>query len=417
MKLFSMSRAAQAAKILFCLIAVFSCSGFEHPKATADAAQQGAQADKTQEAIVNGIDQPTAYLPLIKDKRVALVVNQTSVMADNTTHLADALIAKGVAVKLIFAPEHGFRGNVEAGGHVAGGTDSKTGLPVASLYGANKKPSAAQLKDIDVVIFDIQDVGARFYTYISTLHLVMDACAEQGKKLIVLDRPNPNGYFIDGPIREKKYKSFVAMDPIPVVHGCTVGELAGMINGEGWLESGKKCDLTVIPCQNYNHSLGYELPIPPSPNLPTLASIYLYPSLCFFEGTDVSVGRGTDHPFECIGKPGFSSGDYEFTPRRIPGKSEDPPYNGQRCRGFLLTSFAADYIRKSNELYLEFLIGFYSESKDKAKFFNGMFDKLAGNASMREMIIAGKSAKEIRATWQADLDAYRVTRKKYLLYP
>ncbi len=360
-------------------------------------------------------DRVEEYLPLLKDKRVALVVNQTSRVG--SVLLPDFLIANQIKVVRIFAPEHGFRGNASAGEKVDDGKDAATGLPVISLYGKNFKPKSSQMKGIDLVIFDIQDVGARFYTYISTLHYVMEACAESKKQLIVLDRPNPNGYYLDGPVLEPGFNSFVGMHPVPIVYGMTIGEYAQMINGEGWLKEGEKCSLKVIPCASYTHDSLYKLPVAPSPNLATQQAIYLYPSLCLFEGTDVSVGRGTNLPFEVAGKPDFKEGSYTFTPQNIPGKAEHPPYEGKECRGFLLTKFADEYIKLSKQLYLYWLQGFYEKSKDKDHFFNAFFDKLAGTDQLRKQIIEGKTPNEIQDSWQPGISAFKKIRSKYLLYP
>jgi uncharacterized protein YbbC (DUF1343 family) len=361
-----------------------------------------------------GAEHTEDYLPKLKGKRVALVVNQSSLIG--RALLPDSLLALHVDVKKIFAPEHGFRGDVEAGGNVKDYTDSKTGLPVISLYGKNKKPQPEQLADIDVVIFDIQDVGVRFYTYISTLHYIMEACAAQHKDLIVLDRPNPNGYYVDGPVLRKEFNSFVGMDPVPLVYGMTIGEYAEMLNGEGWLDGGIKCPLTVIKLSGYTHNTQYVLPVPHSPNLNTMSSVYLYPSVGLFEGTDVSVGRGTDSPFTVIGKPGFPEGDYSFTPKSIPGKAEDPPYKGQLCKGFNLYTFGNDYIKSSGQVYLYWLCGFYKKSADKKKFFTPFFDKLAGTDELRKQIQEGIEPEKIKAGWKTNLDKFLVIRSKYLLY-
>ena len=274
------------------------------------------------------------------------------------------------------------------------------------------------LKGLDLVIFDIQDVGARFYTYISTMHYVMEACAESNIPVIVLDRPNPNGFYIDGPVLDMKYQSFVGMHPIPVVHGCTVGELAGMINGEGWLKGGIQCKLTVISCENYSHLDLYNLPVAPSPNLPTMSSIYLYPSLCWFEGTEVSVGRGTDLPFQVIGFPGNSTGRYEFTPRDIPGVAMDPPHEGKVCKGHNLREFGDFYITSSREIYLEWIVGMYENAPDKGAFFTNTkhFDQLAGTDIFRKQLQEGKTVSDIRKSWATDIQNYKLIRKKYLLY-
>lgn len=365
----------------------------------------------TTETLKTGAEQTALYLPMLKNKTVALVVNHTSVIGK--THLADSLIALGVKVKTIFAPEHGFRGTADAGEHVANGVDKKTGLPIVSLYGSNKKPSVAQLEGIDIVIFDIQDVGARFYTYTSTMHYVMEACAETGKEILVLDRPNPTGHLVDGPVLDRKFASFVGLNPVPVVHGCTVGELATMINQEGWLKDGVKANLKVIKCLNYKHSTPYTLPIAPSPNLPNLQSILLYPSICFFEGTEVSVGRGTDKQFQLIGSPNPANGTFTFTPVDKPG-AKNPPQKDKLCYGLDLTQVDA----RKEGFTLKYVLDFYQKATDKTKFFTSIssFDRLAGSDNLRKQIIAGKTEAEIRATWQKDLEVYKVIRKKYLLY-
>ncbi len=354
------------------------------------------------------------YVPLLHGKRVAVVTNQTGMIGP--VHLVDSLLALGIQVNKVFAPEHGFRGEADAGEHVAHQHDKRTGLPLVSLYGKNKKPTPAQLADVDVLLFDIQDVGVRFYTYTSTLHYVMEAAAENGKTVIVLDRPNPNGFYVDGPVLDTAYRSFVGMHPVPLVHGLTIGEYARMINGEGWLKGGVKCDLTVIPCAGYDHTMFYELPIRPSPNLPNMSAIYLYPALGLFEGTVVSVGRGTDKPFQCIGFPGSGWGEYQFTPRSMPG-AKDPPHLGQACTGLDLASFGEIYSRADPRLDLQWLIGMYNAAPEKAKFFNSFFNKLAGNNTLRKAVEAGTSEDEIRAGWQKGLQEFREVRKRYLLYP
>ncbi len=365
-------------------------------------------------AQIPGADQPEKYLSLLKDKKVGLVVNQTATVGQ--MHLVDFLLKKKIKVVCIFAPEHGFRGDHSAGEKVASGIDAKTKLPVYSLYGAYKKPNEAQLKKLDIVIFDIQDVGARFYTYISTLHYVMEACAEQKKPLLILDRPNPNGAYIDGPILDTAFRSFVGMHPVPVVHGCTMAEYAQMINGEGWLKNQLKCNLMLVKLKNYTHQSRYDLPIPPSPNLPTMGSIYLYPSLCFFEGTPYSVGRGTKKPFERVGKPFCKIGSDTFTPVNLPGIAEHPPFEGKQCTGFLLTDYAKNLAPFENKLNLYWLIELYKNDDNKAAYFNSFFDKLAGTDMLRKQIIAGKTEEEIRKSWQAGLVKYRNMRRPYLLY-
>lgn len=357
-----------------------------------------------------GAAQLSAYLPDLQGKKVALVVNHTALIGN--THLADTLLRLGIHLQKVFVPEHGFRGNADAGEHIDNSKDSQTGLPLISLYGNNKKPTAEQVKDIDVIVFDMQDVGIRFYTYISTMHYVMEACAENGKKMLILDRPNPNGSYIDGPIREFKFKSFVGMHPIPIVHGCTVGELALMINGEKWLTNGLKCDLKIIKLENYHHAQAYSIPVKPSPNLPNDLSIQLYPSICLFEGTSISVGRGTQFPFQIIGAPQKNMGYFFFIPQSIEGMAKNPKYLNQTCYGLDLRNTGF-----KNKFTLKYLIDFYHLSDDKAKFFNGYFDTLAGTASLQTQIKAGWTEKEIRKTWDASLQNYRKIREKYLLYP
>ena len=365
--------------------------------------------------ITVGAERTDQYLPLLEGKRVAVVANQTSVF--NDAHLVDVLIAKGVDLKKVFAPEHGFRGVADAGELLQDGKDKKTGKPVISLYGKNKKPTAEQLTDVDVVVFDIQDVGARFYTYISSMHYVMEACAEQGKQFIVLDRPNPNGFYVDGPILEEDEKSFVGMHPVPIVHGMTVGEYAQMINGEEWLKNGAQCELNVISCMGYDHDSSYELPIPPSPNLPNMSAIYLYPTLCLFEGTYLSVGRGTDKQFQIIGAPNLEVGSFRFTPESMQG-AKHPKHEGQECRGFDLGTFGEFYMRNTRRIYLFWLLNIYKalNEEERAKLFDPFFDKLAGTTKLREQIQQGKSEEEIIASWADGLAAFKEVRSKYLLY-
>ncbi|MEL7159767.1 MAG: DUF1343 domain-containing protein [Bacteroidota bacterium] len=358
----------------------------------------------------------TSYLPLLRDKRLALLVNQTSTIGD--VHLVDSLQSLGLDVKKIFAPEHGFRGDVDAGATIKSGRDVRSGLPIKSLYGKSKKPSAADLADIDAIVFDIQDVGARFYTYISTLYYVMEAAALHGKEVIILDRPNPNGHLLDGPVLNPAFKSFVGIAPIPVSHGLTVGEFASMTNGEGWLPDGIRAPLRIVPMQGYAHDQPYALPIPPSPNLPNLRSIYLYPSLCFFEGTAVSVGRGTNKQFQLYGHPELSYGDVYFTPTPGPG-SKYPKLQGEPCRGVDFTDPPADIFRKAT-LNLDHLVRAHADlSARGVDFFTSpeFFDKLAGSDRLRRDILAGKSVAEIRAGWATELTRYRALRQQYLLYP
>ena len=377
-----------------------------------------AVAAASEAALRTGAERMEQYLPLLSGKRVALCGNQTSVVG--TTHLVDTLLSRKVNLVKLFCPEHGFRGQAEAGATIASGKDPQTGLPVVSLYGKNKKPSPEQLQGIDILLFDLQDVGCRFYTYISTLHYVMEAAAENGVKVIVLDRPNPNGFYVDGPVLDPAFKTFVGMHPVPVVYGMTIGEYARMINGEKWLANGVQCDLEVVTLEGYTHKTRYKLPVAPSPNLQTPEAIYLYPSLCFFEGTNISVGRGTEHPFEMYGAPGMHAGDYLFTPHAIPGVSENPPFKGQECRGFLLTATAANEFYKPvrGQLNLTYLLTAYQNCADKQQFFlkSNFFDKLAGTDQLRKQIIAGASKEEIQASWQPALDDFKSLRAKYLLY-
>jgi uncharacterized protein YbbC (DUF1343 family) len=366
-----------------------------------------------QTKIITGAEQLSSYLPLLKGKTIGLVVNQTSMIRQ--THLVDSLRKHKINIKAIFAPEHGFRGDHSAGTSIKNGKDTKTGIPIISLYGKHKKPTADDLKGIQVVVFDIQDVGARFYTYISTLHYVMEACAELNKPLIVLDRPNPNGNYIDGPILNPQFSSFVGMHPIPIVHGLTIGEYGLMINGERWLKDSLQCKLTVIKMKGYDHSTPYVLPVRPSPNLPTAASITLYPSVCLFEGTNYSLGRGTDKPFECVGKPQNTDGDYTFTPKSIQGVAEKPPYQNELCRGHLLTDFA-NVIEKNPRIYLTWIIDLYQQDTSKATFFTDFFDTLAGTDELRKQIISGKTEADIRRSWSVGLNNFQNTRIQYLLY-
>jgi uncharacterized protein YbbC (DUF1343 family) len=366
--------------------------------------------------IKTGAERTTLYFPWLIGKNIAIVANNTATIGK--IHLVDSLLHAGIKVKKIFCPEHGFRGKDEAGETVTTYTDKITTLPVISLYGKNRKPKPEDLADVDVVIFDIQDVGARFYTYISTLHYVMEACAENKKTCIVLDRPNPNGHYVDGPLLKKEYTSFVGMDPVPIVHGMTMAEYACMINDEGWLKNGEKCDLKYVTVFNYNHTYFYHLPIKPSPNLPDMNSIWLYPTLCLFEGTVVSVGRGTDKPFEQIGHPKLTNTNITFTPVDIPGMATNPMYEGQVCYGYDLSEFSEAFVKNSGKLYLFWLIETYNELKDKTEFFNASgFDRLAGSDQLRNQIISGISEDSIRKTWQPDLAAFKKIRKKYLLYP
>lgn len=362
--------------------------------------------------VIPGAYQTSKYLPLVKGKQVALVVNHTSVIGK--THLADSLLSLGVQIRRIFAPEHGFRGTADAGAHIDNEVDVKTGLPLVSLYGKHKKPSPEDLAGIDVVIFDIQDVGARFYTYSSTLLYVQEACAENKVKLLVLDRPNPNGHYVDGPVLDPaKFASFVGLTAIPVVHGLTMGEYAQMLNGEGWLANKVVCDLQVIPVKNYHHQTFYSVPLAPSPNLPNDQSIGLYPSLCLLEPTIVSVGRGTKTQFQVIGTTNPAAGNYTFTPVPTPG-AMDPPLKGQLCYGLDLRQVNTRQLGFS----LSYLIEMFEKTGRKESFFTSptFFDKLAGTDSVRLGLLAGKSEQEIRASWKPALDRYKEMRRRYLIY-
>ncbi len=360
-------------------------------------------------AIKTGADNYEKYLPLLKNEKIGIVTNQTGILSDKT-HLVDFLLEKKIAVQTIFAPEHGFRGTADAGEHIVDGKDPKTGLSIISLYGDNKKPKPEQLAGIDIMIFDLQDVGARFYTYISSLHYVMEACAENNVPLIILDRPNPNGSIVDGPLLEKEFTSFVGMHPIPLLHGMTIGEYAQMVNGQKWLKNDAQCKLTVIPCVNYKRTMPYSLLVKPSPNLPNDQSINLYASLCLFEGTNVSMGRGTEKQFQIYGSPYLTKTNFSFTPKPNFG-AKDPLYNGKECFGEDLTSYP-----KLTQLELKWLIKAYQNTSDKTKFFNAFFTKLAGTKKLQQQIESGVSEKDIRAGWKKDLEAFLIMRKPYLLY-
>ena len=358
-----------------------------------------------------GADKIEEILNITTDKRVALIVNQTSV-TENGTHIVDTLIARGVKIETIFAPEHGFRGNADAGESVKDGVDSKSGVKIISLYGKNKKPNAEQLSDIDLIVFDIQDVGARFYTYISTMYYAMQSAAEYNKEFLVLDRPNPND-FVDGPTLDMSLKSFVGTLPLPIMHGVTVGELATMIKGENWGET-KNLNLKVIAVDGWRHGEKYELKIKPSPNLPNAKSIALYPSLCLFEGTTISVGRGTYYPFQMIGAPDKCLGKFSFTPTPLEGFDKNPLHKGQTCYGIDLREE-----KEPQGFSLKYLIEMYKNSSNKEKFFNSnnFFEKLSGDGQLRSDIINGKTEQEIKARWKEELDRYKKLRNRYLLYP
>jgi len=362
--------------------------------------------------ITPGADQPDQYLKKLKGKNLALVVNQTSRVGDQ--HLVDYLLSRHLSVKRIFAPEHGFRGEAGAGELIDNSKDAKTGIPIVSLFGKNHKPTSGQLEDIDLVIIDIQDVGCRFYTYISTLHYIMEACAENHKTLLILDRPNPNGDYFDGPILQPAFRSFVGMDPIPVIHGCTIGELAQMINGEKWLANGVQTQLEIIKVANYTHLMTYDPPVKPSPNLPNYLSVRLYPSLCFFEATTVSIGRGTQFPFQVLGFPDPAFGNFRFTPVSIKGMEMDPVQKGKNCFGDDLRE-----LPKVPHFTLAYFISWLHKFKNKEEFLtrSQWFNKLMGNDLVLRLILEGKEEAEIRKSWSDELSAYGAIRQKYLLYP
>jgi len=411
--------------LIGCLIVAVSCKS--NTKLNIDE-QSNTVLDTTtlKLSIQTGAENITSYLPLLKNKKVGIVTNQTgfvrkikinaTAVPQNTTSeltkesLVDFLLEKNINLQKIYAPEHGFRGTADAGELIKDGKDTKTGLPIISLYGDNKKPKPEQLIGIDMMVFDLQDVGARFYTYISSLHYVMEACAENNIPLIVLDRPNPNGGIVDGPILEKEFTSFVGMHPIPVLHGMTIGEYAKMINGEKWLKDGIQCNLTVVPNMNYTHEMAYSLPVKPSPNLPNDQSINLYASLCFFEGTNVSVGRGTEKQFQIYGSPFLTKSTFSFTPKPNLG-AKDPVHNGKLCYGEDLSNIA-----KVNRLELKWLIKAYNSTADKKAFFNSFFVKLAGTKKLQEQLEKGVSENEIRKSWEKGLDEFNLVRGKYLIY-
>lgn len=400
--------------VLFFVFILLSCGSNSEGKSTLKV--KSIEPITQERPIIIAANRIEDYLDDLKGKRIGIVANQTSVIFKKNDqsyiHLVDSLLALNVTIKKVFAPEHGFRGTADAGEVVLDGIDTKTGLPIISLYGKNKKPSPEQLEALDLIIFDIQDVGARFYTYISSLHYVMEACAEQGIKLIVLDRPNPNGHYVDGPILEKEHSSFVGMHPVPVVHGMTMAEYAQMINGEGWLKNGVKCDLKVVKLHNYSHQKTYSLPIKPSPNLPNDQAINLYPSLCFFEGTNVSAGRGTDLQFQVFGSPFLDNNyfKYEFRPEPNDGATY-PKHQGEICYGMDLSTHD-----KLSYLNLEWLIEAYVATENKSEFFNAFFTKLAGTEKLRMQIEKGYTVNEIRKTWKTDIANFKRLRSQYLIY-
>jgi uncharacterized protein YbbC (DUF1343 family) len=397
--------------VLFFLLLIVSCGAQkgQEKRSTVKVDEISNNNEKSKE-IKTGADNFEAYLPLLKSKKVGIVTNQTGILS-NKTHLVDYLLEQKIDLKKIFAPEHGFRGTADAGELIKDGKDTKTGLPIISLYGDNKKPKVEQLSGIDVLVFDLQDVGARFYTYISSLHYIMEACAENNIELIVLDRPNPNGNIVDGPLLEKEFTSFVGMHPIPTLHGMTIGEYAKMINGEKWLKNGIQCNLKAIPCLNYSREMSYSLPVKPSPNLPNDQAINLYASICLFEGTNVSSGRGTEKQFQIYGSPYLPKSGFSFTP--VPNfGAKDPMHKNILCYGEDLSA-----LPKVTQLELKWLLKAYNTTSDKSKFFNSFFTKLAGTKKLQQQIETGVSEKEIRKSWEKDLNEFKEMRKEYLIYP
>jgi uncharacterized protein YbbC (DUF1343 family) len=369
-----------------------------------------------QTLIIPGAWQTELYFPLLQGMKIALVGNHSSLIGN--VHLADSLLNAGFELTKVFSPEHGFRGQAAAGELVKSGKDTQTGLPVISLYGTQRRPDPKDIAGLDVIIFDIQDVGARFYTYISTMSYVMEEAARQNVPMIILDRPNPNGHFVDGPVLEKQQTSFVGLHPIPVVHGMTVAEYAQMVNGEGWLEGGIKCSLHIVPVKNYSRTMWYELPVAPSPNLPNMTSIMLYPGICLFEGTVISLGRGTDFPFQVYGHPQLPKQHFPFgfTPESR-SAAPNPPQLGKQCNGIDLRSDNPENLLDLSRFDISHIIHAYTHFPDKSTFFNNFFDRLAGNSKLRQDIIAGKSEEQIRQSWQEELNLFRQMRKPYLIYP
>lgn len=354
------------------------------------------------------------YVPYLKGKNVGIVANQTTLV--NATSLVDTLLALGVDVKKIYGPEHGFRGEASDGAVIENGMDKKTGLPIISIYTDSKKPTPSDLAGIDIMIFDLQDVGLRFYTYISHMHYVMEACAENNIEVMILDRPNPHGFYVDGPVLDTAFRSFVGMHPVPVVHGMTLAEYASMINGERWLKNGIQCKLKLVMCENYTHDSLYKLPVRPSPNLPNMTAVYLYPSICFFEGTAFSLGRGTDFPFQVYGHPSLTGTKFSFTPRSR-WESVNPPLLDQLCYGYDLRNYDVGELIAARRISLQWIITAYNSFEDKENFFRPYINKLAGSNTLRDQIISGMSENEIRDTWQKGLEEFKTVRKKYLLYP
>jgi uncharacterized protein YbbC (DUF1343 family) len=402
------------------LLSLTTACGQPKQKLTGEAGKkldEWKDAERNIPGIKTGADQTELYINYLKGRNIGMVVNPTSIISKNKTVLVDSLLKRGISIKKIYGPEHGFRGNASDGATVSNDVDTRTGIPVVSLYGGKLKPTPADLKGINLMIFDIQDVGARFYTYISTLHYVMEACAENNIELMILDRPNPNGFYADGPVLDTAFKSFVGMHPIPVVHGMTIAEYAQMINGEGWLKNRVKCKLKVIKVANYSHDLPYTLPVNPSPNLNSAQSILLYPGICFFEGTTLSLGRGTQFPFQVVGHPALKGKyDFSFTPVSIPGMSDNPPQKNVECFGTDFRNYNTNALRKSKQLNLSWLLAFYQNFPNKSQFFIAYFTQLAGTNQLRKQIEAGLNEEQIRQSWEPALSKFKLTREKYLLY-
>ncbi|WP_222430975.1 exo-beta-N-acetylmuramidase NamZ family protein [Mucilaginibacter pallidiroseus] len=398
--------------LLVCQL-LFSCDDYaQNKKSTAAPATKA-----TVKVITPAADQVPVYIDYLKGKNIGMLINQTSIIGPKKVPVVDSLLKLGITVKKIFGPEHGFRGNAADGAKIDDTKDAVTGLPVISLYGKHFKPTSEDLKGINLMIFDVQDVGTRFYTYISTLHYLMEACAENNIELVIFDRPNPNGSFVDGPVLDTAYRAFVAMHEIPVLHGMTIAEYAQMINGQGWLKNKVKCKLKIYKVANYSRDMAYMLPVSPSPNLNTQQSILLYPHICFFEGTNISLGRGTNYPFTIIGAPELKGQySFNFTPVSMPGMSDNPPLKGQTCYGIDLRNYNTDTLKRNGRLNLAWLIEMYNEYPDKSKFFIPYFTKLAGNKTLQQQIIAGKTEAQIRQSWEPGLSKFKAMRTKYLLY-
>lgn len=401
-------------KMLFALL--FTCT-------VAISHSFGQPASTASKKVITGADQTEKYLPYLKGKRVAILANPTSIIGKR--HMVDSLLSRGVRIVKVFGPEHGFRGKASAGVKVLNEIDSATGIPIISLYGPKNKPSKEDLEDVDVMIYDVQDVGCRFYTNINALARIMEACAENNKELMILDRPNPNGYLVDGPVLDMKLKSGIGMFPIPIAHGLTVAEFAQMVNGEGWLANKEKCKLKIIKVANYTHDTYYTLPVKPSPNLNTQQSIMLYPSTCLFEGTYLNHGRGTYFPFTVLGSPDLKGKfDFSFTPTSIPGMSETPLFMNMVCYGLDLRKYDINQLIKKKQINIQWMMELYKAMPDKEKFFDsklskemGNIDKLSGTTLFRTQIMNGTPEAEIRKSWEPGLSEYKKMRKKYLLYP